>query len=415
MILCCKSLRSLVAAGVIGIVSTPPALHAASVARWTTYQGTANHHGFVDTATRLPASAMPRWSRQLVPETLPAGGTYIGLAIADRKVFVTSPQRFTPLNPIVAVDLLDGSPLWDRNYPDVNSVNPPAVSAAGDVYFITGNHMEDTFLRVLDGDTGTPIVSTPMEAQWQRHLAPTIFDGRVGTPGGEHTGLHTYLFDGSFLHSSLSMGYDMWTPTPWRDQWVVYTDRFRITDRASGELTRKFLVPGYQAPFVNLGQTPVIIGDVAYLLNADRVLAFDLIAGELIFARTAAELGSSFLEGQIATDGRQLFVGAWPEMLVLDRDGALQDSYANPPGAGFGPTHIVTRTHVFAWSSFAQVNVFDRQTGERVLTFDNPNKDDVAALAMADQTLVVAYRDGTVSAFDVAFETIYADGFERID
>ena len=408
-------LRSLAAACTLAVVASPPDLHAASIARWTTYQGASNHYGFVDTATRVPASANPRWSRQLVPETLAGGGTYIGLAIADGRVYVTSPQRFTEINPIVAVDLLDGSALWDRNYPDINAVNPPAVSAAGEVYFVTINHLEDSFLRVLDGGTGAVITSTPMAAQWQRYLAPTIFDGRVGTPGGYESGLQSYLFDGSFLHESTSMGNDMWTPTPWRDQWVVYTDRFRIVDRATGGLTQTILVPGYQSPFVNLGQTPVIIGDVAFITNADRVMAFDLVAGELVFARTAAELGSSFLDGQIATDGRQLFVGAWPEMLVLDREGAVQDRYTNPPGAGFGPTSIVTRTHVYAWSAFAQVNVFDRQTGERVLTLDNPNDDDVAALAMADQTLVVAYRDGTVSAFDVPFDTIFADGLERID
>lgn len=86
MILCRKSWWSMVAAGVIGIVSTPTDLGAAAVARWTTYQGSANHYGFVDTSTHLPPSASPRWSRQLVPATLPAGGTYIGLAIADGRV-----------------------------------------------------------------------------------------------------------------------------------------------------------------------------------------------------------------------------------------------------------------------------------------------------------------------------------------
>lgn len=415
MIRCRMSWRSMVAACVIGIVATPTGLGAASLSRWATYQGTANHHGFLDTATRLPASVTPRWSRQLVPATLPAGGTYIGLAIADGRVYVTSPQRFTALNPIVAVDLRDGSPVWDRNYPGVNSVNPPAVSAAGDVYFITNNHTQDTFLRVLDGATGTPIASTPMDAQWHRYLAPTIFAGMVGTPGGASFGLHTYLLDGSFLHSSPSTDHDLFTPAPWRDQWVVFTDRIRIIDRANGNVTRTIAVPDYRWPPLNLGQTPVIVDDVAYITNADRVLAFDLVEGGLIFARTAAEFGSDFLGGQIATDGRQLFVGAWPEMLVIDREGALQDSYSNPPGSGFGPTHIVTRTHVFAWSAFSQVNVFDRQSGARVLTLENPSRDDVAALAMADQTLVVAYRDGTVSAFDVPFDTIHADGFETID
>lgn len=406
--------RSMVVACVLCIVAAPTGLDAASIARWSTYQGSANHYGFVDTATS-PVSGTPRWTRKLVPETLPAGGTDIGLAIAHGRVYVTSPQRFTELNPIVAINLLDGSPLWDRNYPGVASVNPPAVSATGDVYFITGNHMQDTFLRVLDGATGEPIASTQMGAQWQRYLAPTIFAGTVGTPGGEFSELQTYLLDGSLVHSSLSLNYDLWTPVPWRDQWVVYTDRIQIVDRATGSLTDTIAIPDHQPPFFNLGQTPVIIGDVAYIINADRVLAFDLIQAELIFARAAVEYRSDFLGGQIATDGRQLFVGAWPEMLVLDRDGGLLDSYANPPGSGFGQTHIVSRTHVFAWSAFAAVNVFDRQSGERVLTLESPSGKDVAALAMASQTLVVAYRDGTVAAFDVPFDTIHADEFERID
>jgi len=407
--------KSMLVACVIWIVSAPTVLDAASITRWSTYQGSANHYGFIDTATSLPASVKPRWSRKLVPETLPAGGTYIGLAIADDRVYVSSPQRFTELNPIVAVDLLDGSPLWDRNYPGVASVNPPAVSGAGNVYFITSNYMQDTFLRVLDGATGDPIVSTSMGAQWQRRLAPTIFAETVGTAGGEFSGLHTYLLDGSFVHSSLSLNYDLWTPVPWRDQWVVYTDQIQIVDRATGNTTDTIAVPDYQPPFVRAGQTPVIIGDVAYIINANRVLAFDLVRAELILARTAAEYQSDILGGQIATDGRQLFVGAWPEMLVLDREGVLQDSYSNPPGSGFGQTHIVSRTHVFAWSSFGAVNVFDRHSGDGVLTFESLSGEDVAALGMASQTLVVAYRDGTVSAFDVPFDTIHADKFERID
>lgn len=304
--------------------------------------------------------------------------------------------------------------MWDRNYPGVNSVNPPAVSATGDIYFITNDSVQNTFLRVLDGANGTPIASTPMEAQFDRYLAPTIFAGLIGTSGGVDSGLHTFLLDGSFLHSSPSMEPGLWTPAPWRDQWVIYTDRIRIIDRATGNVTRTIAVPDYQWPSFNLGQTPVIIDDVAYITNADRVLAFDLVDGGAIFVRTAAEFGSDFLGGQIATDGRQLFVSAWPEMLVLDREGVLQHRYSNPPGSGFGPTHIITRTHVFGWSSFSQVNVFDRESGERVLTIENPDKD-VAAQAMADQTLIVAYRAGTVSAFDVPFDTIFADDFERID
>lgn len=125
--------RILAAVGLAVSLALSAGLEAASLSRWTTYQGTPNHHGFVDTATRLPESRAPRWWRQLVPQTLPGGGTYIGLAIADGRLYVTPPQRYVAINPVAAVDIRDGSPIWERNYPGVFNVNPPAVSASGHV------------------------------------------------------------------------------------------------------------------------------------------------------------------------------------------------------------------------------------------------------------------------------------------
>jgi len=389
------------------------ALLAVEPSRWSTYQGSAEHNGFVDTDVRVPLVTIPRWSRHLVPATLAGGGRYIGLAIANQHVYVTSPERLAQTNPIVAVSLVDGGAVWERNFPGVNSVNPPAVSECGDVYLVTGNHMNDTFLHRLDGGTGQSLFSTPMDAQWQRYLAPTIVDDQVATPGGYFTSLFAFSLGGDYLYSTGQTNFDEWTPVPWRGNWVTLTDRLNIIDRTTGALQKSIPIPEYQWSGWSVWQTPVIASDIAYFTQGNRLIAIDLDAGVVRFIRPASDFQVSYLDSQISTDGEQLFVPGDSKLLVFDLEGNLLDTYINTPGAGFGPTNVITRSHVLSWSAFGQVNMFDRRTGILVQTFQGDQ--DVAAVALADGSLVVAYRDGRVSAYDVPFYdpgSIFQDSFE---
>lgn len=377
---------------------------------WSTYQGNAEHTGFVDVQIVWPVTNVPRWTKQLSPDSLPAGGSFIGLAIANGMVYVTSELgNFPANNPIVAASLIDGSVIWEKNFPGIFAVNPPAVSPAGDVYFTTVNHQDDTYLHRLDGATGEFRFSTPMEAQWQRLLAPTIVGDQVATPGGYGSGLHVFSLEGEFLYSTPNTWYDRWTPVPWGQFWVYLTDELTIVDRATGIHVRTIAIPNYSWSGWSIGQTPVIVGDSAYYVQNNRLIAIDLNDGTLQFDRAASFYQSPFLDPQIMTDGQHLFVRGYPHMAVISPDGDLVDSYSFLPWAGFGPLNVVTRNHFIGWTSDGQIGVIDRASRSVVRSFDETS--DIAGIALADSTLVVAYRDGRVSAFDAPF-AIFADSFD---
>ena len=387
--------------------------------RWSTYQGSVEHTGFVDIDTGVPISAQPRWARKLVPDTLPAGGTYIGLAIADQRVYVTSPERFTAVNPIVAASLTDGTVLWEQNFPYVNSVNPPAVSGSGSVFLVTGKSTGSTVtpaqLHRLDGASGRVIFSVPLEAQWQRYYAPTIIGNMVTTAGGFYSGIYAFSQRGTELYQAGMFNYDQWTPVPWRNFWLVLSQTLNLVDRTTGEAQSSIVIPEPGSNTWSTGQTPVVLGDIAYMTQNNRLVAIDLVKGEVKFIRSASDFNVSNIDGQISTDGKLLFFRADSQLVVVDRAGMVIDRYGSGPEAGFGPTNIVTRSHVFGWWGNGQVNMFDRSNCQMVQSFHSPTGRDVAAMALADGELVVAYRDGYVAAFDIPFyrtDSLFANGFE---
>jgi hypothetical protein len=88
--------------------------------------------------------------------------------------------------------------------------------------------------------------------------------------------VHTFGVDGTFQHSTDGLYFDEWMPVPWSSRWVVLTDRLTIIDLSTGSIERTVSIPNYRWTGWSVGQTPVVVEDVAYLTHDNRVIAFDL-------------------------------------------------------------------------------------------------------------------------------------------
>lgn len=400
------------------LLISPLSSLAADPTRWSTYRGNSEHTGLVDTHLHVPADAKPRWTRPLVPSG--TSSPRIGLAIADQRVYVTSPARFATSNPIVAVSLVDGTSLWERNFPQVDSVNAPAVGEDGTIYLVTGKTIEAEtgFFHGLNGATGDTVFTTSLPMQWQRLFAPTIFDSQIVTAGGMNVGLHAFSLDGNELYAVQGFGFDEWTPVPWRGYWIFLSDKLNIVDRMTGALLQSIPVPGYTWTGWSAKQTPIVLRDVAYFTQGGRLIAVNVPNGLTKFVRNASEYKAIYLGDQVSTDGDLLFFRADGRLLSVDQDGNVRDAYENVLDVAFGSSIIITRSHVFGSMPGGLVNMYDRRDCKIVQTFRGPSGQglpEVAATALADGVLVVAYVGGQVSAFDVPFYTptsIFLDGFD---
>lgn len=232
---------------------------------WRTYQANPRHDGVVDVAID-PTRLTLMWSRDL-RTSLQAP------AIGGSTVFVSGGDKT-----VRAIDAATGTELWARGFASANSLNPPAY-ADGRVYFQTGNHSTDTWLRCLDARTGEQVFQAPHEAQWERYLNPTIVDGVVYVNGGYYGGM--YAFDamtGQRAWFRALAQYDAWTPAV--DATHAYTyvgGTLNAVHRATGAVSWSVQDPSWSWAGYAMNLAPVLGGqDDIFLIHGRRLVRFDL-------------------------------------------------------------------------------------------------------------------------------------------
>lgn len=367
----------------------------ATAASWPTYQGNTGHTGHVSAA--LPTAVTPRllWQAQPFPLSTDVGG----IAVGANRVFAT--PRWTPSNlpkSVVSLDFGSGQEQWRVSYNNVFSVNPPAFDGSGTIYLATGNHSGDTFLRALDSNTGSERWRAPMQAQWERYLAPTLIDGVVASNGGYYGGL--YVFDaagGQPRYFSALPQCDQMTPVPWGSSWATLTTALNVIDRASGSV-RHLPIPGHDSGCI-YNQTPIIVGDVAYLTDAGRLIALNLIDGSTVFSR---QISAS---GQISSDGQKLFLIASGAVNVRDLAGNYLGAFEYAPYS-LVPPLIVTDTHAIVASPNSGETAILDLSGQSPPVLIGHDGD----LALVDGVLIIGDDDG-IYAYDLV-DALFADGFE---
>jgi outer membrane protein assembly factor BamB len=360
--------------------------------RWPMYQANAEHTGYL-ARTLLAAQVMPLWN--VAAQATAASG----LAISDGYVFTTPTTYFASNAPLVAQSLSDGHVAWAVNFGAVFSVNQPAIDH-GVVYLQTSASNFGTYLHAFTVD-GTFLWRAPFDSQFEHYLGPIVVDGTVYFNGGTYGGL--YRFDASIgtqtWYRPLPQT-DMWCPTWNHGVIVAYTDRMDVIAPDSA-VPINIIYDNDQVQGIGPGQAAVVIGNLAYVSNGGRLVAYDLLNGRVAWALA---IGAA---GQVATDGDELFVIANGALTArAPSDGSLHWSWTSPSSAGLSSNLIVTDSHLIAGDSLGTYLV-NRTTHQADAALPASGM-----LAYGADTLVVADTGGRVHAYRVPTESLFADGFD---
>lgn len=249
---------------------------------WETFQGNASHTGHFPLT--LDASKFARrWSWNL-----PAGSTATlsPVTAGSGKVFVSASGYFTD-STLYALNELDGSLAWQRDFGDVFALNDPA-AWGGRVFVATSGH-EDTAMWGLDIADGTVKFRTAFASQWENYLAPTIKDGYVYTNGGYFGGM--YAFKGRTgaqrFFANLEQ-YDLWSPAVDDNYAYAYTGySFYAVNRVTGERTVTIRNNTFNWSGYALNMSPVLPGDGSVLVvdgiynfvHSNHLIRYDPVQG----------------------------------------------------------------------------------------------------------------------------------------
>jgi outer membrane protein assembly factor BamB len=362
--------------------------------RWPMYQANPEHTGYL-ARTLLVAQVTPLWNVS-AQATAPTG-----LAISDGYVFTTPTTYFAASAPLVAQSLSDGHVAWSNNFGAVFSVNQPAVDH-GVVYLQTSDNSSDTYLHAFTVD-GTFLWRAPFASQFEHYLGPIVVDGALYFDGGTYGGL--YRFDAS---SGAELWYaplpqtDMWCPTWDNGLIVAYTNRMDVI-APSTHLSLNIIYDNDWTP--NLGSGPgqaaVVLGNLAYVTNGGRLVAYDLFNARVAWALAIGAIG------QVATDGNELFVIANGALSArAPTDGAEHWSWTPPSPTGLNSNLIVTDSHLIAGDS-VDTYLVNRTTHQADAVLPA-----TGMLAYGADTLVIADLSGVVHAYRVPTDSLFADGFD---
>ncbi|MHB8742786.1 MAG: outer membrane protein assembly factor BamB family protein [Sulfuricaulis sp.] len=367
-------------------------VHAASTDRWPMYQGNPEHSGFV-AQTLMPERATPLWhvAAQAVAPS--------GLAISDGVVLTTPTTYFNASSPLVAQDLATGQVLWSVNFGQVFSVNQPAVDN-GVIYLQTSNNGGATYLHAYQVD-GTFLWRAPFDSQWEHYLGPIVVNGQVYFDGGQYGGC--YSFDAASGIRNWYTGlpqYDSWSPTWDNGVLLAYTDELDILAPDTGVDLATITDPNYVWNGYSPDQAAVAIGDLAYVTNGGRLVAFDTLHHTIAWTQNISATG------QVATDGQTLFVIAGGALTARDpATGALRWAWV-PAASGSVTTNIiVTNQHVIAGDG-SNTYLVDRSTHKTVATLPGSG-----LMAYGSDELVIAESTGEVTAYYLPSDEIFHDGF----
>lgn len=356
---------------------------------WTTYQGNAQHTGWID-ITLATSDFKERWNKPMQLASSPQG------AAGDGYIFVNNGIS------LVALDARSGATLWTRELASSGEtlyVNSSPAYADGIVYLQTGGY-SNSFLWAFNAVDGALIFQAPADHS-SNFYAPTIADGTIYISGGYFG--HIYAVDaktGVKKWSQISNSFNHYTPVIAGNYAIAYTGTYStelmVANRLSGDIEFGIVDPDFERHSWSMDLAPVVAGDYVLANYHGRLVAFNLVAKQLVW-----ELKSGF-SGQPVVKGDRLYIirdGVMEVRAVAD--GALVSSItgANP----FIGDPLATNNLLFVRD---EQNTYAYQLDTGVLAWTLAGKS--GAFLMADGALVVFTATGLVT-IDVEGD-IDADG-----
>jgi outer membrane protein assembly factor BamB len=237
---------------------------------WPMYQANERHDGY------LPVELEEGELTQLWQTTIGAGTALNRITAAAGKVFTSGKGK--------RIDVVDGHTgvvLWTELLGSYGHGSFPSY-ANGMVYFQTGNHGNDTWLRAYDAESGEQVFKVPHSAQWEDYYAPTLYDGKVYINGGYYGG--AYCFDAYSGHQDWFIDlpqYDDWTPAVDEQYAYAYLGEYSpglyVINRLTGSLAFEIPDPAFDWGGWSMNLAPVIGGRGNVLAIHDgRLINFDV-------------------------------------------------------------------------------------------------------------------------------------------
>lgn len=383
------------------IAYNQPALAAlAGVPNWETFQGNAQHTGYVP-VTLNPARFNARWKwiapahegMQMDASTIATGGG---------RIYVSSGRHFhIGYSSITAYSESDGSKVWSRSFQELKypSTNPPAFSN-GKVFMSAGSQ-ESTAMYGFDAATGTQLFKSTMASQWESYLAPTVFNGDVYTNGGQYGGLYSFVAATGGLNFFQSLPqYDRWTPAVDANNVYAYVGgTLHVIAPTTGMVRAKIADPSFQFGSSESGNAPVIgTGGIVFCsnmgyFNSTTVSAFDTLNNAVRWTSQGDYFGNPAY-----ADGQLFAANNTPQRLEVFResDGTLAWFWAAPSGESkFVSDVLVTQNLIFV-STSSTTYAIDRTSHAAVWNYKAGGK-----LAMSANGILYIKGASTIVAINL--------------
>ncbi len=377
------------------ILVSPPT--ASGLPEWETYQGNADHSGYVPVTLDATKFA-PKWSW-----TLPAAysGAISPVTTGSGKV-VASVAGYFQNAYLFALNEADGSISWRHDFGSIFTVNHPTV-AGGRVFVASSGHA-DTFMWSFDIADGTQEFQTAFDSQWEHYLAPTFKDGFIYTNGGTYGGM--YRFKGSSGVRTWFAGlnqYDLWTPAVDGQYAYAYTGyEFAVVDRTSGARVQSYADPTFNWYGYSLNMAPVLPGDGSVVL-VNGVFNF-AHANQLIRYNVAPGTESWRIDGTYVSDpaiaAGKVYVlnGASNQLEVRDLNtGAVLWTWQAGPGESLPFGNLVLTQNMVFLSTSAATYAIDLTTHQ--IVWSTPVSGHLAL--SSNCVLYIVPGDSTIRAYSL--------------
>ena len=359
--------------GGLDAYSQNPLAALSGAADWGTFQGNAQHTGYVP-VTLDPGAFTPRW-RITAPAVNGTQNVLSTLATGGGRLYVTNGTSFGSTNAsLTAYGETDGVKVWSHSFQDLTypSTNPPAY-ANGRVFAAAGSQ-QSTAMFGFDAASGSQLFKVPMSSQWERYLAPTVFNGNVYTNGGAYGGLYSFsAATGATNYFVPISQYDGWTPALTGQHMYTYMEGLlRVHDPRTGLETARISDPTYSWNGYTTNGAPVVGGGgIVYAGNLSNAKTNSIVAFDTVNLTVRWSASGKFTSNPAYVDGF-LFAAnnATGKMEVRrESDGGIAWSWTSPEsGSTFSSDVLVTKNLVFV-STSTMTYAIDRSTHATVWSY----------------------------------------------
>lgn len=361
------------AAGKTTAYNLSPLAMMGGAGNWSTFQGNNRHTGYAPVSLD-PAAFNRRWKI----DTSSVNGIQRSpsdITTADGRLYTAygvggSASSFA----FVAYNEADGSEVWSRNFEGgINArTNPPAV-VNGKVYGVAGAEAA-TAMYIYDAATGTQLYKSPMGAQRDTYLAPTISGNSVYTNGGTYGGMYSFnASNGVQNYFSSLPPHDGWTPaidSASNNMYSYLADMLYVLDPDTGNL-RAYIPDKLTGWFEQSRGAPVVgNGGLVFAGRYNGMLDSALIAFDVAAKQVRWSVQGAY-PGNPAYAAPFLFVANNKQgrlEALNESDGSVAWSWTAPAGEKFVGDVIATQNIVFV-STDGAVYAIDRSSHQRAWSY----------------------------------------------